>query len=69
MGKGGLEPLLNSPGKTVVSVSGGAECGAVGADSSGIDAELQAIIDIWPMLPKADRRAVLAIVREAGHEC
>ena len=62
----GIELGANSPGKTTNQVAGGAESGAVGAYSGEVDADLRAIIEAWPTLTEADRRAVLAIVGESG---
>jgi hypothetical protein len=45
---------------------GGAECGAVGALSDPIDADLRAIIDAWPALPEAVKSDILAMVKAAG---
>ena len=42
--------------------AGGAPGGAFGQISCEIDADLQAVIDAWPGLSKADRQAVLKIV-------
>jgi len=44
---------------------GGAESGARGADSGGMDAGLAKVIVAWPKLTEADRRAVLAVVERA----
>ncbi len=58
----GLERLDESSGKSPVSARGGAKSDAIGAHAALIDADLRAIIDAWPTLPEADRRAVLAII-------
>jgi len=50
----GIEQSESNSGKTPVPPHGGAESGAVGAHSDGIDADLRAIIDAWPTLPEAD---------------
>ena len=52
--------------KSVVASPGAAESGAVGAQSDELDADLRAVIEAWPTLSEADRRAVLTIVGEAG---
>jgi hypothetical protein len=43
--------------------SGGAESGAVGADSGHFDADLKTIIDVWPTLPEDTLQAILGLVR------
>ena len=62
----GLEPAKESSGKTHVSTRGGAESGAVGAHSGEIDADLWAIIEVWPTLSKSTKAEILAIVGESG---
>ncbi|MFH1998074.1 MAG: hypothetical protein ABIK28_00270 [Planctomycetota bacterium] len=46
---------------------GGAECGAVDAQSDPIDADLLAIIDAWPVLPEAVKANIVAMVKAAGY--
>jgi len=53
MGDTGFETPSNSSGETANSEKGAAESGAVGAESSCIDPDLQAVIDAWPTLPAA----------------
>jgi len=62
VGDTGLEPYPKTTGKTRKPSSGGAESGAVGAHSGGIDADLRAIIDAWPMLSESTKAEILAIV-------
>ncbi len=50
-------------GKTGIPVQGGAESGALDADSSPIGDDLQSIIDRWPGLSEAVRESILAIVQ------
>jgi len=40
-----------------------AESGAVGAQNSDIEADLQRVVDAWPQLTDADRRRILDIIR------
>jgi len=60
-----LEPSSNSPGKTPVSETGGAESGAVGAENTAIDPDLAQVIEAWDSLPPAIREAILAMLRAA----
>ena len=64
MGRGLEQPLL-SPGKSPVPVQGGAESGAVGAQSTLVDADLRAIIEAWPELPDAVKAGILAMIHAA----
>jgi len=65
----GIEPLAESSGKRPNSRKSGAESGAVcerdegGARNAALDADLIAVIQIWPHLPKAIRAGILAIAR------
>lgn len=54
-------------GKTVVDFQSGAESGALEADLSSIDPELQAIIDAWPDLSDVTRAGILAMLDEDSH--
>ncbi len=45
---------------------GGAESGAVGAESAPADPDLQRLIDAWPTLPDAVRAGIAAMVRAAA---
>ena len=65
VGGTGLEVPRENAGETVDSNRGGAECGALGAREAPADPELAAVIEVWPTLPDAIRRAVLAIVESA----
>ena len=47
-------------------LSGGAESGALPADSAPIDPDLAALIDAWPTLPEAIRQSILVFARAAG---
>ena len=68
MGDTGLEHSCDFPRSADFSLSGGAECGALGAQFEPIDPELQAIIDVWPKLPEAIKAGILAMVHTAGGE-
>jgi len=56
----------DSPRKTHVSDSAGADAGAVETKTAHDDGDLQAIIDAWPTLPDAIRAGILAMVKAAG---
>jgi hypothetical protein len=45
-----------------------AESGAVGAREAPIDADLAVVVEAWPGLPEATRRAVLVMVEVAERE-
>ena len=65
MPRRGAERPAKTPKKTASSDEGGAECGAPhapGAPSRLDDHDLCRIIDAWPDLPPAIRRAILAMV-------
>ena len=49
-----------------VSEIGGAESGAVDADCSPIDPDLQSIIERWHDLPEAIKAGILAMVQATG---
>jgi hypothetical protein len=66
MRRGGIRTGHENGQKTAISSSGGAESGAVGADSGPIDPDLAVIIDAWPTLPEAVRRKVVEMVAQAG---
>ncbi|WP_145059642.1 hypothetical protein [Adhaeretor mobilis] len=59
----GIEQHQGLPEETAVSDSGGAECGAVGAQSAKVDADLAELIDHWADLPNAVKAGILAMVR------
>jgi len=58
-----------SSGKTANLQSGGAESGALGAHSTPIDADLQAIIEAWPKLNESTKAGILASVRANRDGC
>ena len=66
MGPVGFEPSRDSPGKTPVSDSGGAECGALGvhraSETATSDPDLEVIVAAWPTLPLPIRTAILALL-------
>ena len=64
----GLEPSPDSPGKTHISDSGGAECGALEADRlppDPADSDLTRLIDAWALLPDSTRSEILAVLDSA----
>ena len=67
----GIELGANSSGKTTNQVTGGAECGAVGApkglQEAPIDSDLAAVIEAWPALPNAIKADILSTIRSASH--
>jgi hypothetical protein len=62
----GIEPTLHSQKNLSNPVAAGAESGAKFVEKHAIDADLSCVINAWPILPAAIRRAVLALVAE-GH--
>ncbi len=62
MPKRGLEQPPYSTGKTPLSETGGAESGAVGAAKPSFDPDLARLIEIWPSLSEASKRAILETV-------
>jgi len=69
VGDTGFEQPPKTSGKTAISARGGAESDAIGAPGDAIDADLRAIIEAWPGLPKPKRRKVLAMVLGASECC
>jgi hypothetical protein len=64
----GFEPARFSSGKPAPHNQGGAESGAVGANSGPIDPDLAAVIHAWPTLPEATRRQIAGVVKAARRE-
>ncbi|MCH7727784.1 MAG: hypothetical protein IH991_15080 [Planctomycetes bacterium] len=62
----GLERPPQTAGETPNSVRGGAESGALDAQSGAFDPNLQAIIDAWQTLPKSVKADILAMVKAGG---
>lgn len=62
-----LETGANFPGNSPVSGSGGADSGAVAAQSGVVDASLARIVDAWPALPAAVKKAVVRLIENLGH--
>ena len=58
----GIELPPKTSGKTAFSEKGGAESGALSAQSGPPAVDLRALIDAWPRLPRAVRAGILAIV-------
>ena len=61
----GFEPAHRIADKTEIADQSGAECGAPGAHSSPIDADLRDIIEAWPKLNKLTKAGIVAMVRAA----
>lgn len=59
----GFEPPNKNTGETPRRGEGGAESGALGAHSTPIDPDLQAIIEAWPKLNESTKAGILATVR------
>ncbi|WP_218932346.1 hypothetical protein [Adhaeretor mobilis] len=51
------------PSETAISEERGAKCGAPGAQSGVVDAELAELIQRWAELPEAVKAGILAMVR------
>jgi hypothetical protein len=63
--KGGIRTSCEIPQVTAISAEGGAKPGAVAAEIQSIDPDLACLINAWPDLPPAIRRAVLALIGSA----
>ena len=64
----GVENRALSPGKTHNLIQGGAKsgpCDSIDAPATS-DPALTLLINAWPFLSLADKKAILAIVREAS---
>ena len=72
MEPGGIEPRAGSTkrckdrGSTPAHNQGGAESGAVENDTAPTDPELAKVIETWPSLPEAIKRAILAMIDASG---
>ena len=65
----GAEHPAQIPRETPISETGGAECGAPDAPDARNrpdDSDLCRIIDAWPDLPMAIRRAILAVIETSA---
>jgi hypothetical protein len=60
--------LAQTRGKPPIPETGGARGGAVGGELTPIDADLAVVVEAWPGLPEATRRAVLVMVEVAERE-
>jgi hypothetical protein len=58
----GNRTSIENAGDGEISNQGGAESGALGADSPLIDSDLQVIVTAWPALPEAVRAGILAMI-------
>ena len=65
----GLEHTAESPTKTQIPETGGAESGAldgeIGPETAPADADLQAVIRAWPALSGSIRAAILTLAQTA----
>jgi hypothetical protein len=61
----GFEPTPESSGNSRVADQSGAECGALGAQTDPIDADLAAVVEAWATLPEPIKAGVLALVKAA----
>ena len=61
----GVEHYDRSPGNNAIQGQGGAECGALGAQSALMGPDLRAVIDAWPRLSADARHRVLSLVTGA----
>ena len=66
MGPTGVEHTPQTSGKTTLSELGGTESGTLGAQLALDDADLRVVVDAWPSLSDATKKAILAMVREEG---
>jgi len=60
----GLEEPVTSSGNITVSETGGAESGAVGAQSGAADARLVELVAAWPALSDSVKSKILKLVRD-----
>jgi len=60
----GLEEPVTSSGNMTVSETGGAESGAVGAQSGAADARLVELVAAWPALSDSVKSEILKLVRD-----
>ena len=62
----GVEHPAQTSGKTPVSETGGAECGAQRAPEGQFEPDLQRLIDAWAALPDALKTGIMAMVSTAS---
>ena len=67
MGATGLEHGAKTTANANNPKIGAAESGATEADSGDSDPDLARLIDRWPSLPEAIRRAIMAMVETTDH--
>ena len=65
----GLQTSPNSPEKTGSRETGGAESGALDAQETAFDADLDWLESVWNMLPVESRDAIVATARKALDGC
>jgi hypothetical protein len=61
----GFEQPQETSGKTTIVVEGGAESGALGAQSPVYPPDLQSVIEGWDFLPEPTKVGILAMVRSS----
>jgi hypothetical protein len=59
----GTEHPADSSGKTAISESSAANSGAVICQGGAFDADLQAVVDAWPMLTAKARAAIIELAK------
>jgi hypothetical protein len=65
-GEGGIRTVSEIHAKTAISADGGALSGALATESRPIDPGLVRIVEAWPNLPEAIRKAMLALAGSGG---
>ena len=64
-GEDRIRTVAEKAGEVSQFHSGGAESGAVGAETVPVDPDLQAVIERWPDLPDVVKVDIVAMVRAA----
>ena len=59
----GLERVSKTSDKTALYDKSGAESGALGPRFVKVPSDLRKIIDTWPILPAATKKAVMALIQ------
>lgn len=65
LGRAGIEHPQEMAGKAPVSTQGGAESGALNAQTPSLPPDLAGVVDAWPSLPPAIRAGILAMIQAA----